>query len=54
MCNGGLVLGASGDDSIPVPLMPGEHVYGPDGKLIFAVGGAVTPPDPDGEPPGKG
>ena len=45
MCNGGLLPGPDGGDSIPVLLMPGEHVYGPDGKLIFAAGGPVTPPD---------
>jgi hypothetical protein len=36
---GGLVTGPAGEDSIPILLMAGEHVYGPDGKLLLVAVG---------------
>jgi hypothetical protein len=48
MCSGGYVTGPDGSDTIHVWLHPGEHVYGPDGKLLFAVGGPVLPDDEPG------
>jgi len=36
---GGLVTGPAGEDSVPVQLMTGERVYGPDGRLLLIVPG---------------
>ena len=34
---GGLVTGPAGEDSVPIRLLPGEEIYGPDGKLRAVV-----------------
>jgi len=34
---GGLITGAASADNVPVLLRPGEHVYGPGGRLVLVI-----------------
>ncbi len=47
---GGLVTGAAGEDSVPILLIPGERVYGPDGELLLVVGSGRENTEEDDSP----
>lgn len=42
---GGLIAGPAGEDTVPVLLRPGEHIYGPDGKLLLVVAEQPAAPE---------